>query len=149
MESIIKHFIKTSPFPFIDSKGKIFSKNERLAPIQCQTCTKPCRTYFMEEVTEKLKICPKGFNVYNAEFKDYKLTLVGLLVRGQHGKLPRKKKRSESQIINLIELTNWREEITQLLNDIEESKESCVKDSLAVYHDITPTISLIFEHLSL
>jgi K+-sensing histidine kinase KdpD len=71
-----------------------------------------------------------------------------LLVKGQHIKLPRKdKKRHNNQIINLNELTDWEAEITQLLNDIEEYKESCVKDSIAVYHDITPTISLIFRTL--
>jgi light-regulated signal transduction histidine kinase (bacteriophytochrome) len=148
MENIIKHFLKTIPYPYLDRKGKIVARKNVLVPIQCLSCLGYCSRYFKNEETEKLQTCPNGFNVYKAEFNDYSLILAGLYIKVKHSKLPRKKKKSlENQIIELKELEDWESEITSLLNDIEEYKESCVKDSIAVYHDITPTISLIFRTL--
>ena len=148
METIIKHYLKTVPFPFLDKNGNICANKEQIIPIQCKSCLRQCKFYFKGDDPEKIRICPNGFNVYKAQFKSQYLAIIGILIKGKHGKLPRKaKKNASSHMIDIEELTTIEAEINNLLNEIEEYKEFCVKDSLAVYHDITPTISLIFRSL--
>jgi hypothetical protein len=148
MDNIIKSYIKTSPFPYIDARGNIYSVDRDLIPVQCHTCTKPCRKYFDKDPNEKIKNCPLGYNVFNAKFKKHNLVFVGLLIKGFHEKIPRKdKKKTSNKIISLESLLRWENETSTFLKSIEDYKDSCVKDSLAVYHDITPTISLIFRTL--
>jgi light-regulated signal transduction histidine kinase (bacteriophytochrome) len=148
MEKIINYLMKTMPYPYLDRKGKITSRKNVSIPIQCTTCLRYCNNFFVNDESEKLKTCLNGFNVYKAEFNNYELILAGLLLKGKHGKLPRKKKKAnENVIIELKDLEDWESDTTSLLKDIEEYKEFCVKESIAVYHDITPTISLIFRTL--
>lgn len=148
MEAIIRHYLKTVPFPFLDKNGNICANNEDIIPIQCKTCLRLCRFYFKGDDLKKVKICPNGFNVYKAEFKNQNLPIIGILIKGKHGKLPRKtKKKIGHRLIDMEELSALETEINSLLRSIEEYKEFWVKDSLAIYHDITPTISLIFRSL--
>ncbi|MBU1012846.1 MAG: ATP-binding protein [Bacteroidetes bacterium] len=64
------------------------------------------------------------------------------------GKLPRKQKKNLNGLfIDISELENWEIRTQELINEITQFTDQKIQDNFSLFHDIIPTISLIFRTL--
>ncbi len=144
MDTIIKKIIRTVPYPYIDEKGNAHDGLNKPIPTICKKCNYLCFETNMNE--KQIDICPKGFNFYTANFKTHNITLFGLLVKGYLPKLPRKKKKELNETHYSVEqIQKWEQNTRELIDSIIEFKDRKIKDNFSLFHDIIPTISIIFR----
>lgn len=145
MDNIIKKIYNIIPFPFFNDKGLAFEGNLKSIPKQCISCNKMCFS-FPESELKNIATCKNGFNIYQFEIEHGKIVIFGIQIKEKQGKIPRKQKKNKDELfIKTEELKKWEDRIKNLIKEIINFKDQKVKDNLSLFHDIIPTISLIFR----
>lgn len=149
MENIIHQLLNLLPLPSMASRYNYNDGLIKQIPKECRMCNYSCAEVFIPEYScseNKLMICSKGFNYYIINICDNPVVLFGFLVKGKHGKLPRKKKKQlENEIVEESIITNIHSIINNLIGDVRVFADTKVNESLFQFHDLVPTISLIFR----
>lgn len=144
MDLIIKNIFNTIPFPYIDEKGKAHNGIIEPMPTICRKCNYSCAS--ANTNPRQINTCSRGFNTYTIEIKNYKITLFGILIKGHLPKLPRKKKKEINELpISIEQLKTYEKNTIELVEGIIAFKDRKIKENFSIFHDIIPTISIIFR----
>ncbi len=145
MDSIIRNIRKSIPFPHIDDHKIIHDGIIFRLPNECKNCKREC---YKVNNNKEIGICDKGFNFLKLNLGLFELTLIGLIIQGHQTNIPRKlKKERNIHAISKDEINQWFLNKKELLTEIDSYKDRMIEEHFSLFHDIIPTISLIFRNL--
>jgi K+-sensing histidine kinase KdpD len=145
MDSIIKNIRQSIPFPHIDDKKNLHDGIIFKLPIECRNCKRECYKWSDEKT---VGTCAKGYNLLKLNLGLFELTIIGLTIQGHQTNIPRKLKKERNQnSISIVEINQWFSNKKSLLKEIDSYKDRMIEEHFSLFHDIIPTISLIFRNL--
>lgn len=145
MNNIIGLLNDLVPYPYFDTKGRANDGNVVKIPKECTFCNKKClKTLSLSK--QKVFLCSSGLNSYRIEYNNSNTIIFGIFIRGLYGKMPRKQKKVlHGILVDERDLKNFEFKLSELVREINEFKDRKIQDNFSLFHDIIPTISLIFR----
>lgn len=145
MNEILKNALSLSPFPYIVGDGRFMEGAVMKQPTICLAC--PSKDCLLKSSIQKSGVCSRGLSFWKLDFLDEVAVINGVLIKGKHGKLPKKMRNQLKENLILEEqLKNWEESIKKF---IEEANNYCLEEitkSVSTLHDVNTSISLILRN---